>query len=68
MVYVNIFSAEHLYVVLGVGPKNNFLEQQSQTPLSVDKCVPGKVSAAVTEGFAVEGRVSPTKSLAKPTG
>lgn len=56
MVYVNIFSAEHLYF---------FPEQQSETPLPVDKSVPGKVSAAVTEVFAVEGRVGAHRELGK---
>lgn len=53
MVYVNICSAEHLYF---------FPEQQSETPLPVDKSVPGK---AVNEVFAVEGRVGAHKELGK---
>lgn len=52
MVYVNIVSAEHLYSVLRVCPKNNL---RNETRL--EKRAPGKVSAAVTAVFAVEGRV-----------
>lgn len=45
MDYVNILCAGHLYVILRVCPNNNFPEQQSETPLSVDESVQGKVFA-----------------------
>lgn len=73
MDYVNILSAGHLYVIPRVCPNNNFPEQQSKIPLSVDESVQGKVSAEAAQVFAmvvVGGKEwgAPTKSLAKPTG
>lgn len=52
---MDILSAGHFYVILRVCPKNNFPEQQSEAPLSVDESVQGKVSAEAAQVFAMVG-------------
>lgn len=68
MVYVNIFSAGHLYSVLRVCPKNNYPEQQSETPLSVEKVPLGRSLQQSLNGLQWREDWGPTETLAKPTG